>query len=252
MAGGRHLIGNIEHVQCVHLYGASNLWLSRGAALAELRGRLEGPLEIGLACGPGRSYGLSAGNALVRYPPLRRVEFPQPPQLAILTDVGNDLAYGQEPSVVLGWMTELATHLERQGARVVVTGTPLENLRSIPPWLFQAVRCLLYPGSPITRQGVIQALEDLTGGLRALACERGYLYLEADPGWFGFDRIHLHRAHYQRCWERWLEAWRPRVRRHSRPPTWRLSPARCWVLGREWRGRGDYPEWMERTRLWVR
>ena len=240
----------------VHLYGASNLWLSRRAALAGLRARFDGPLEIGLACGPGRSYGLSAGNALVRYPPLRSVEFPHPPELAILADAGNDIAYGQDPAVALGWMTELATRLEGQGARVLVTGTPLENLRTIPSWLFLAVRSLLYPGSKLTRDGVLQALEDLKGGLQALARERGYLYLDPDPGWYGMDRIHLHRAHYHRCWEHWLETMEPRIRPNGRLPGWlstmRLSPAQCWVLGREWRGRSDYLGLIPQTRLLVR
>lgn len=240
----------------VHLYGASNLWLSRRAALAGLRERYDGQLEIGLACGPGRSYGLSAGNAVVRYVPLRSVEFPHPAQLAILADAGNDIAYGQDPAIVLGWMTQLATRLERQGARILITGTPLENLRTIPAWLFIAVRSLIYPRSSVTQEGVVQALEDLKGGLQALARERGYLYLEPDPGWYGIDRIHLHRAHYRSCWEHCLEFLVPRIRPHGALPSWlstlRLSPARCWVLGREWRGRGDYPGLMEQLQLLVR
>ena len=54
------------------LYGASNLWISRRAALTEIRKRFPGYLEIGLAPGPGRSYGLRAGNPLIRYEALGR------------------------------------------------------------------------------------------------------------------------------------------------------------------------------------
>lgn len=258
VASNRAEAGTLESatVHRVQLYGASNLWLSRRAALAGLRERFDGPLEIGLACGPGRSYGLSAGNALVRYRPLCSVEFPHPPQLAILADAGNDIAYGQDPAIVLGWMTELATRLERQGARILVTGTPLENLRTIPAWLFKAVRSLIYPRSLVTQEGVVQALEDLKGGVQTLARERGYVYLEPDPIWYGMDRIHLHSAHYRRCWEHWLEFMVPRIGPRMRLPGWlstlRLSPARCRVLGREWRGQGDYIGFMEQTRLLVR
>lgn len=126
----------------VHLYGASNLWLSRRAALAGLRARYDGPLGIGLASDPGAPYGLSAGNALVRYPPLRlltRLSWPSWLMPAMTSPMART------PALALGWITELATRLERQGARVLVTGTPLENLRTIPPWLFLAVRSLLLP-----------------------------------------------------------------------------------------------------------
>lgn len=242
-------------MHCVQLYGASNLWLSRGAALAALRRRFEGPLEIGLACGPGRSYGVRAGNPLVHYVPLRKVEFERPPHLAILADAGNDIGYGQRPDVPLTWMTELAERLEKQGAQVVLTGTPLENLRTIPQWLFYTVRSLLYPGSRIQRSTVLQALEDLKGALLELAYQRGYLYLDPEPNWYGLDRIHLKPAYHEICWERWLEAVLPRRAPRGKRPAelhlLRTRPGHCWVLGREWRGPSVYTELLPQTRLTV-
>ena len=87
----------------VHLYGASNLWFSRRAALAAIRRRFEGPLELGLACGPGRSYGLRAGNPLLTYRPLREVEFPQSQEIDIIvpTKAVNELARLCATEVVL-------------------------------------------------------------------------------------------------------------------------------------------------------
>lgn len=240
---------------CVHLYGASNLWLSRGAALAALRCRFEGPLEVGLACGPGRSYGVPAGNLLVRYLPLRLVRFPHSPQLAILSDAGNDIAYGQRPELPFRWMTEMAERLEREGAQVVLTGTPLENLQSMPEWLFLAARSLLYPGSRMSRDSVLQALEELRGSLQALARQRGYLYLSPDPSWYGLDRIHLNFSCHDSCWERWLGAVVPGSAPPGRRPgplrLLRLRPAHCWVLGREWRGPGEYTGLLPATRVTV-
>lgn len=232
------------------LYGASNLWLSRRAALAAVRARFEGPLEVGLACGPGRSYGLRAGNALVRYLPLREVEFAGAPHLAVLADAGNDIAYGQRPDVALGWMAELAERLSGQGAAVILTGTPLENLRSIPEWLFVAVRSVLYPGSSLSREAVLACLEELRSGVEQLAAARGHTFLEPDPLWYGLDRIHLHSAWYQRCWEQWLG-----VRCGQLPSRWgvlRMRPAQCWVLGRERRGPAEHQGVLEEMRVVVR
>jgi hypothetical protein len=234
----------------VHLYGASNVWLSRRAALAAIRCRYEGPLEIGVACGPGRSYGSRAGNVLVRYPPLNSVHFPQVPQLAVLADAGNDIAYGQRPDVALRWMAERAASLHP--AQIVLTGTPLDNLRDVPHWLFLAVRTLIYPASKATHGEILQALEDLRGGARQLASERGYTYLEPEPAWFGPDRIHLHSRHHDACWSHYLQRGPAPIERPSRLQVLQMRPAHCWVLGREWHGRGEYHDVLPNTRVLVR
>lgn len=252
----------------VLLYGASNLWLSRGAALTALRRRVSGPLEIGLACGPGRSYGLRAGNLLTRYLPLREITFPESdrrPTTALLCDVGNDIAYAQQPDTTLSWVGELAERLQRQGAEVVLSGLPLESLRGLPQWLFYLLRSFYYRGQRLTRDDLIQRLEDLEGGLQSLAAERGHLFLDNDPSWYGWDRFHLRSAAYRTCWDGWME------RLGSRTPQlhgieaaqpdelalgwrelWRLTPQTYWYRGREVHAPGTYLNLLPQTRLWVR
>lgn len=239
----------------IHLYGASNLWLSRRAALAAVRRRFEGPLEIGLACGPGRSYGLRAGNPLVRYHPLREVEFPAAPTLALLSDIGNDIAYAQAPDTTVGWVADLAERLEKQGAEVIVTGVPVESLKGLPHWLFFVLRSLYYAGQTVTHNDVIQRLLDLEGGLETLARERGYLYLPTDPQWYGFDRFHLRSASHESCWEGWMERLRPDLGYQGAPSLrslWQLKPSAYWYRGRERQGPGEYEGVLRQTRLWVR
>ena len=247
----------MKEMQRIHLYGASNLWLSRRAALAGLRARFEGPLEVGLACGPGRSYGVKAGNPLVRYLALRSTELPPDPDLAILTDVGNDIAYGQNPGDVLGWIEELTTRLGRsRKTSLVITGTPLESLRLIPQWFFPLLRSVLYPSSTITQERVLKSLEEITAGVKVLAQQRGYQYLEPDARWYGLDHVHLDRAHYGPCWETWLEQIRPRQGPLGPWPGWwrtlGMVPAHCWVLGREQRCLGDYSDVLPGMKLIVR
>jgi hypothetical protein len=245
----------------IELYGASNLWLSRRAALAAARQRFEGPIEIGLACGPGRSYGLRAGNPLVRYPPLRDVVFPRAaevPTVAILSDVGNDIAYSQRPDTAAGWVAELAARLERQRTQVVLTGVPVDSLRGLPSWLFVILRSLYYAGQTVTREDVMQRLDDLQAALKQLASQRGYLFLPTDSRWYGLDRFHLRSAAYQPCWDEWMERLRP-LNGLARPATeisslrlWALRPANYWFRGQPRQGAGEYLDLLPSTRLLVR
>ena len=239
----------------IHLYGASNLWLSRRAALSSVRRRFDGPLEIGLACGPGRSYGLRAGNPLVTYRPLREVEFPQAPQIAVLSDVGNDIAYSQRPDTTAGWVADLAARLEAQGSEIVLTGVPVESLKGLPDWMFWLLKTLYYAGQKANKFEVLQRLVDLEGALEELARSRGYLFLPVDTHWYGFDRFHLRRAHYHACWECWMERLRPDLGFQGEPTwnsMWNLKPSQYWYRGRESRGRGEYDNVLTQTKLWVR
>lgn len=244
----------------IQLYGASNLWLSRRAALSAIRRRFDGPIEVGLACGPGRSYGLRAGNPLVRYRPLREVEFPSPgpsgpPTLALLSDIGNDIAYAQRPDTTLGWVEGLASRLEGQGAEVILAGIPVESLRGLPAWLFLVLRRLYYTGQSVTHGDIMQRLEDLEGGLRQLARERGYPFLDTDTSWYGFDHFHLRSAFYGACWEGWMERLRPDLGFQGMPTwrsMWRLRPTDYWYRGQETEGQGDYDNILAQTKLWVR
>lgn len=242
----------------IQLYGASNLWLSRRAALAAARRRFEGPLEIGLACGPGRSYGLRAGNPLVRYRPLREVDFPQSspvPTVAILSDIGNDIAYAQRPDTTVTWVRELAERLEAGGAEVVLTGVPVESLRGLPRWLFFILRSLYYSGQTVTHDDIMQRLDDLEGSLEEMARDHGYLFLATDSSWYGYDRFHLRSAFHEACWEGWLERLRPDLGFRGMPTwgsLWSMRPAEYWYRGQEARATGDYDNVLDQTRLFVR
>lgn len=244
--------------QRIHLYGASNLWLSRRAALGAVRRRFDGPIEIGLACGPGRSYGLRAGNPLVTYRPLRDVEFPMTspvPTLALLSDIGNDIAYAQRPDTTLAWVSDLAHRLESQGAEVILTGLPVESLRTLPNWMFLVLRRLYYAGQTVTQSDVMQRLVDLEGGLEKLALERGYPFLTTDPRWYGFDRFHLRSSYHAQCWEGWMERLRPDLGYQGSPSwasLWSLKPSSYWYRGQETQASGEYHNILRQTRLWVR
>jgi len=230
------------------LYGASNLWLSRRAALTEIRKRFSGPLEIGLAHGPGRSYGLRAGNPLIRYEPLSEVEFSlgreqRGERLALITDIGNDIAYAQEPERVIAWVSDLSTRLEAQNFRVIVGGVPAQSLAKLNPLLFQTFARLYYPDGSVSKDQVTRDLKDVEMGLRELCAERGYTHTELDSEWYSYDRFHLKRKARTPYWQTLLQSYP--VRRHYRT-TWSfkvrkpLFPERYWLVGKERTGTSRY------------
>lgn len=244
--------------QRIYLFGASNLWFSRHAALTEVRKRFPGRLEIGLACGPGRAYGVTAGNPVARYHPLKDIAFGAPssaPTLAVLTDIGNDIAYGQLPAQVVEWVDALATRLERQGIEVVVTGVPAESLRQLPSWMFLILRKLYFTGSPISQSAVNQRLDDLQEGLIEMCQRRGLQFLDIDSSWYGLDRFHLRPVAMEGCWRQWLSRLSPeetRVEPLSWARTVHLRPADYWLFGKPKGGRGFYPDFLEQADLIVR
>lgn len=230
------------------LYGASNLWLSRRAALTALRRRFQGSLEIGLALGPGRSYGLRAGNPLVRYVPLQEVEFDfgapvNGHKIAFITDVGNDIAYSQPPERIVGWVGSLAQKLHNQGYQVMVGGIPTKSLRTIDPRLFAAVARLYYPQGGASLALINRNLEELELRLQDLCAEQGYPYCDLETGWYSYDRFHLRRASRDEYWSRLLA---PFPERAVFTSTWSVAirrpffPARYWLAGREFHGGGEY------------
>lgn len=246
--------------QRIYLFGASNLWFSRHAALTEVRRRFPGRLEIGLACGPGRAYGLAAGNPVARYHALKDVVFQESsevPTLAILSDVGNDIAYGQPPERVVNWVAELAQRLEDQGVEVVVTGVPVETLKTLHPVLFALMLRMYFVGAgDVTQSHINGRLEALEDGLREMCQDKGYIFLDTQPDWYGPDRFHLRPSAFQGCWQHWLGRLSPATPQEHRPLSWaqtvKLRPADYWFFGKAKGARGFYPSVLEGADIHVR
>ena len=246
--------------QRILLYGASNLWLSRKAALSEIRARFEGQLEIGLACGPGRSYGLDAGNPLNRYRALKSIDFelptPQPNKCwALLTDVGNDIAYQQSPDTIIAWMGDLAAFLEKRGYKIRMTGLPAETLSTVPPWMFKLLAWLYYSKRDLQQSELNQALWDVEGGLQELCEKRGYPFIPTQPHWFGIDHFHLRPSCNREYWNTNLQH-HPRLTEHKVrakiPLVKGLEPQKYWLVGKEKVGREVYDSVVPDAKLWVR
>lgn len=241
------------------VFGASNLWLSRRTLLLELRKRFLGRLELGLAFGPGRSYGLHAGNPFFRYQPLKDVSFgferePLEQKIAFITDIGNDIAYRQNPDTIISWVSALSERLERYGYYVIVGGTPAESLGTLHPRIFNFLLKLYYSEESLTQEQAVAELFELEARIQDLCQDRSYEYCKLDSEWFTYDHFHLKPKGKKPYWESLLANF-PLLHEGDvssmsllRP----LSPDRYWFLGRQMSGGASYPALLSDSSISIR
>ena len=192
-------------------FGASNLALSRQAAIQAAARRSSGPLDLVFADGFGRSY-VAESSVLGRVLPgigacgaLDALEG-SAPLSAVVTDVGNDLAYGRTSAEVLDAVAGVLTRLAALKARVVVTGLPLAPLHATSPRAFRFFSRLFFPQRRIERAEVLSRAVETDRGLRNLAAEHGAAFVEPFPHWYGADPIHPRRGSLPEAWERYSAA----------------------------------------------
>jgi hypothetical protein len=187
------------------LCGASNLTLGLGLAVDLARARLGGPVDVLAACGLGRSYGVES-RVLTRVLPgidrcgLWSALATRPPTHCVVTDLGNDLAYGTAAKVVARWLEGTLERLSVPGARGSVGGLPLASLRAIGNFEFQFWKAVLFPSRPIERARLLAEAEELEAHAQELAKKFGWSFVESDPSWYGRDPIHHARSQRERAW----------------------------------------------------
>jgi len=195
--------------------GASNVALNLPAVLGHLCLGAGGPVEVLAACGCGRSYGAWSDFLWIRELPgivgcglwraLRDAK--ATPTVALVTDLGNDLAYGASAATLAGWVGGCLERLSAHGAAIVLTLPPLAKIQRIPGWQFHATRALFFPGTRVVRHRVLAEAEELDGRLRALARAAGAALVEPELAWYGLDPIHVRRRSLASLWDRILAGW---------------------------------------------
>lgn len=201
------------------LLGASNLTLSfpwlRTAALATAG---HGHAEVLVAGGLGRAYSvpsrflLQARPAIVEcalWDHLADAHRRRPlPLYALLTDLGNDLAYGATAADLAAAIGACLARLRPLAARCVITGLPLGSIENLSPLRFMLLRSVLFPGRAISRAELLVQGRFFDRGLRELCVETGCTLAEIGPERFGLDHIHLTWRWRRRLWPELLAGWR--------------------------------------------
>jgi hypothetical protein len=197
------------------LLGASNLRAALPRVIQQARRVAGGPLEVLGALGHGRSYGawsrflyvrqlpgiVQSGlwDELARRPPL--------PTVALVTDIGNDLAYGEQPETIADWIETCLDRLARQGAETVLTLLPIENLAFLSPLRYYLARTILYPGRGVPRSALLERASELNSRLQRLGLERGVRLVEPEVSWYGIDPVHIRRGERDRAWGHIASHW---------------------------------------------
>lgn len=206
------------------LLGASNLTRSISTAVATAQFVCGGPLDVLVAHGHGRSYGMVSsvlGRSLPGiiecglWPALAARD--RAPTAALITDIGNDLFYGAAPERIAGWVESCLDRLAQAGAKVTLARMPVVNLDRVSPWQYQLVRRLLFPGCRLSLAGLSERALALDELLQRLARERCCAWVEPEPRWYGFDPIHVRMRWWPHAWETWLAPWSPQRFQASAP-----------------------------------
>jgi hypothetical protein len=193
------------------LLGASNLTRGFGTVVGFARARLGGPLEVLAALGHGRSYGPEPSHFLGRTLPgiassglwRRLAEAPAGPPApvhAVVTDLGNDLAFGAPPERVGEWLRAALDRLEACGARPVLTELPLARLERLSPRWFAFWSRLFFPGHDLEHERVLASARALQQILREEARTRGLALVAVREDWYGADPIHYARSRERDAW----------------------------------------------------
>ncbi|HYG65018.1 MAG TPA: hypothetical protein VEL74_20720 [Thermoanaerobaculia bacterium] len=197
------------------LLGASNLQSSFPRVVHQARRVAGGPVEVVGAFGHGRSYGAWSRFLFVRQLPgilqcglWEELERRPPlPTVALVTDVGNDLAYGERPETIAEWVETCLDRLARLGAETVLTLLPIESLAFLSPLRYYLARTILFPGRGVPRSALLERANELNSRLQRLGLERGVRLVEPEVSWYGIDPVHIRRGERDRAWGHIVSHW---------------------------------------------
>jgi hypothetical protein len=194
--------------------GASNVSRGLSRLTATLRARGPEQVDLFVAAGHGRGYGVNTRVALRRLPSIlasglwraldrERVERPA----GLVTDVGNELLYGLGVSAVAAAVREAVVRLVDRGGRIVITGLPLAGIDRVGRIRYRLLRTLYVPGCLLSLAEIKDAARWLDDELRAIAADTGAAFVEQPGAWYGFDALHVRRRHLDTFWQRVGDAW---------------------------------------------
>ncbi|MGH7264299.1 MAG: SGNH/GDSL hydrolase family protein [Candidatus Rokuibacteriota bacterium] len=201
----------------VVLLGASNLTMGLPAVLATVRDVLGAePLEIFVAAGHGRSYGRWS-RVFVRGLPgivgsglwAAAAGTAGRHAYALVTDIGNDLAYGATPDQLVGWVTTCVERLARMDARTALTLLPARSLARLGPWRYHVLKAVVFPGRRLGFRLLQARVAEVNERLEVLALRHGCAVVEPPADWYGRDAIHIRRDRHAVAWPRVLSHWEP-------------------------------------------
>ncbi len=214
------------------ILGASNVFRNISTVVASAQAAWGAPLELLIAAGHGRSYGM--WNRVLGYSVPGIVQCglwdalaqrSAVPTAALITDVGNDLLYGASPETILAWVETCLARLRPVCERITMTELPLHSVARLTPPQFVMLSRILFPRSRLSLTDAIAHSRRLNDGLLSLAEKFSAHVIAPEKIWYGFDPIHVRRRHVASAW-------------HALLAPWSAAP-------HEWQARGTLWQWCQ-------
>ncbi|HWA97712.1 MAG TPA: hypothetical protein VG713_04445 [Pirellulales bacterium] len=189
------------------LLGASNLTRAIGTVVSTARANVGEPLDLLVAMGFGRSYGMRTMFLGRELPGIldcglwRALESRAPlPTVALITDIGNDVLYHAAPEQIVDWVNRCVDRFERIGARVVITELPVCNFAALSWLRYMFFRTVYVPMCRLSIRETIERATEVNRRVEQLAAQRGLTLVNQSAQWYGLDPIHIRRAHWSKAW----------------------------------------------------
>ena len=219
------------------LLGASNIARGLSVVVDTARNAWGSPLDVLIATGHGRSYGMSSSVLGRTLPGILQCglwdslrQRPPAPTAALLTDIGNDILYGASAEQIGDWVERCLDRLRPGCDRIVLTKLPVESVGKLGPTRFLLIRTILFPKSRLTLEAAIETAHKVNDRVAELARHYDASLLEPAPEWYGFDPIHVKHQYKRSAWQQlfagWCEDEMPEPARHSFAHFWRLRRVR--------------------------
>lgn len=227
----------------VIVLGASNVSLGLSTIIETARNAWGRPLELLIAGGHGRSYGIQTSVLGRGLPGISTCQLwqaledrPSLPTAALVTDIGNDIIFGNDVERLSGWLEICLSRLSEKADRLIITRLPWESLAALSPGRFRLVKSLFFPGSRLDLSHALDQVLEMNHFLTECANRYHAYVIHPDPQWYGWDPIHIRRRKRPAAWQRVLSSWcdgrmppraEPSLRRwfltqRLRPLDWRL------------------------------
>lgn len=202
--------------QSVVLLGASNLTIGWRPLMKVVTEKTSRPLEILAAIGLGRSFvgwsyvGLRGLPAIPDCGLWRSLPGnDSPPPLVFVTDLGNDIVYGHRPEAIMQHVSACIHRIFewRPDSKIVLSGLPLESVRSMNRWRFLAARTMLFPGCFLSFDTILGRSEELDTLAADFAVRMKIPRVVPEGCWYGVDPIHVLRPLREEAFRRFLSHW---------------------------------------------
>jgi len=169
------------------------------------------PLDLFVAKGHGRSYGKVSSclgkkiSGIFSCGIWRAIKQEKSvPITALLTDIGNDLAYEVPVETVVEWVEGCLDRLLTLGARVVLSDLPIEVIQQLSEVRYRIFRKIFFPQCRLDWSEMLRRAERLSERLQEVAKSYKTPLFAVRSEWYGLDPIHPQRRNYPAMWAQLL------------------------------------------------